>query len=457
MSFLVKRIGVPIAETISRLPVRKYLRELLRTQWLTTDEIREIQNQKLVAIIDHAYNNVPFYREAMIEHNVTPKDIHSTEDLAKLPIITKDIVRANFPDNMISDKFKFSRLIEMTSSGSTDEPFRFVLNREEKARKWAGLYRFWDWAGYTLGDRIVNIQVFPLRVFKKIKALQYLETKYSGILGLPAAELYTDNANSFIDKIVQFKPKAVRGYSSTLSYLAQTLIDTDTKLKVSAVCTTGETLHKYQRELINKAFGCKVFDGYGGEGMEVAAQCDHNDGYHINAENVFVEILNEDGKPCKPGEEGQIVLTDLNRSSMPFIRYNIQDLGVLSDRQCSCGRGLPMLERISGRLTDVGVTPSGKLISAYFFSVLFREVVPRIKQFQVIHEQRDRLLIYIVPGEGFEEVRDFLNRRIQEGIGSDVSFKIKTVDEIPLAQSGKIRLFVSNHGIKPVGMTEEDG
>lgn len=456
MSFIVKHVGIPIAETIARMPVSKHLRELLRTQWLSLDDIRMMQERRLASVIEHCYNTVPLYRRFMDERSLTPEDIRSVEDLVKLPILTKEIIRANYPELVISSSFRPSQLIETTSSGSTGEPFKFVLSKEEKARKWAGLYRFWAWAGYELGDRIVSITAFPPRAFKKASLLRYLETRYSGILGLYATELSADNVKSFIETISRFTPKVIRGYSSTLHYLAQSLTERGVKLQVSAACTTGETIHDFQRELIEAAFGCKVYDGYGGEGMEIAGQCGHDKNYHINAEDVIVEILDEDGRPCEPGVEGQVVLTDLNRYSMPLIRYNIQDLAALSGKQCVCGRGLPMLERISGRLTDVGVTPSGKLISSYLFSILFRELVPRVKQFQVVQEKRDHLVVYIVPGDGFQEVSEYVRSSIRERVGSEVSIDIKTVEEIPVAPSGKRRLFISKCGIKPVGLTEEE-
>lgn len=456
-SVLVRKLGVPLAEKLAGMPVSKYRNEYMASQWLTPDEIEQIRNQKLQPLIQHAYETVPMYQNALSERGITPSDIRTLDDLAKLPVLTKETIRENYPSGTISRNYRRSQLIEASSSGSTGEPFRYVVNKLEKTMKWAAIHRSWGWAGYELGDKMVSLTVSPHRVFKKNRFLQFLEARCSGVLGLPATELQADKVIPFIEKIIQFRPKVVRGYSSTLYYLAQSVVDSGLHLKLSAACTTGETLHDYQRELMESAFGCKVYDGYGGEGMEIAAQCGHGSGYHINAENVIVEILDEGGRPCEPGVEGQIVLTDLNRYSMPFIRYNIQDLGVLSSETCACGRGLPMLERISGRLTDVGITPSGKLISSYFFSILFRKVVPRIKQFQVVQEQRDSLTIYVVPGEGFEEVREYLLENIQAGLGSEVTIEIKTVDEIPLARSGKRRLFISNCGIKPVGLTGEDG
>ena len=127
MSFFVKKIGLPMAERLRGMYVGRYLKELLRTQWLSLDEIRSIQDAKLTKLIDHAYRTVPFYTEVMNRCGLTPDDITCVDDLPKLPILTKEIIRANYPDKMISTLFDASKLMVMTSSGSTGEPFRYVL------------------------------------------------------------------------------------------------------------------------------------------------------------------------------------------------------------------------------------------------------------------------------------------------------------------------------------------
>lgn len=451
MSLLLKRVGIPLAERIGKMPVSKYLGELLRTQWLSPEEIREIQNTKLAALIEHAYATVPFYRDTMDERGLKPSDIRTIDDLPKLPILTKDTIRANYPDKMVSTKYEPSELSQSTSSGSTGEPFRYMISRDEKARKWAGLYRIWSWAGYEMGDKWVNLTARPPRAFKHSGLLQRLEARYSDVLGLPAQELYAGNADEFVRRILAFKPRMLRGYTSSLYYLAQVMSDRGVKLNVDIVSTTGETLFDFQRELIESFYGSKAHDGYGGEGMEIAGQCEAVSGYHVNAESVVMEIVDSDGSACPDGVEGQIVLTDLNHYSMPFIRYNIQDVAVRSSKLCSCGRGLPVLDRISGRLTDIGVTPSGKPIFVQFFSIVLRNVVSKVRGFQVVQERPDLITLYVVPGDGFIEVADQIVAQAQDYVGSDVTVELKLVEEIPLAASGKRRLFISKCGMQVAG------
>jgi phenylacetate-CoA ligase len=266
--------------------------------------------------------------------------------------------------------------------------------------------------------------------------------------------LYSGNADEFVHKIIDFKPTMLRGYTSSLYYLAQVMSGKGVKLNVKSVSTTGETMFDFQRELIESFYGCRAHDGYGGEGMEIAGQCETEPGYHVNAESVVLEVVDSEGQACPDGVEGQIVLTDLNHYSMPFIRYNIQDMGVRSGKACACGRGLPVLDRIAGRLTDIGVTPSGKPIFVQFFSIVLRGVVSKVRGFQVVQERPDLITLYVVPGDGFDEVRQEVVAKAQDYVGGDVRVELKTVDDIPLAASGKRRLFISKCGIQVAGGDE---
>ena len=456
MMFLRKNIGIPIAEKVTGLPVRRYLYDLLKTQWLKPNEIREIQNKKLVALIKHAYETVPFYKKIMDDRGLKPMDIQTVDDLWKFPILTKEIIRANYPAKIISTKFDKSQLIETSSSGSTGEPFRYVLSKDEKARKWAGLYRFWNWAGYEMGDKYVNLTLAPPRAFKSNIIWQFLENRYSGVLGLAASSLYEGNAVDFLMQIVDFKPKMLRGYASSIYYIAQIAREQGLQINVDTVCTTGETLFDFQRESISNFYHCKVYDGYGGEGMEIAAQCGFGNSYHVNAESLILETVDLNGNPCDEGAEGQVVLTNLNHYSMPFIRYNIQDIAILSERQCACGMGLPVLERISGRLTDIGVTPSGKSIVVHFFTGMFMKLAPKVTSFQVVQEKPDLFVLNIVPGDGFDAVKDEIVSKTQDYVGNDVKVELKILEDIPTTKGGKRRLFISKCGLKAAGLDLND-
>ena len=121
-------------------------------------------------------------------------------------------------------------------------------------------------------------------------------------------------------------------------------------------------LHDWERRTIEEVFQCPVTNRYGCEEVSlIACECQRHDGLHVNADGIYLEVLRPDGTPCPPGEPGMIVVTDLVNRAMPIIRYQVGDMGVLSDRQCPCGRGLPLLEKIEGRMADYVVTPARRI------------------------------------------------------------------------------------------------
>ncbi len=449
-SFLRKKIGIPAAERLKGWPVRRYLRELEESQWRTPEQIRALQNEKLALLIDHAYNSVPYYRQVMDERGLTPADIRGVDDLSKLPLLTKETFRAQFPDGMISSKYDAGKLVTMTSSGSTGEPFKYYMSEDEKARKWAGLFRFWSWSGWSIGDRYAFLMAFPIRAFKNNKIAALIEDRFSGLMTIPAFQFFEEDASGHVDRLLKFRPLMLRGYASSIYHLAQIVQSRGLNMSLRAVCSTGETLFDFQREFIESVMRCKVFDGYGSEGMEIAGQCDAG-GYHVNAESVIVEIIGADDKPCPAGIPGRVILTDLNHYSMPFIRYDVQDVATGLDSACSCGRGLPVLKQIVGRLADIGVTPSGKGVVVHHFTVLFMKNVGAVDAFQVVQEEPDLFIISVVPGPRFEELRSQVLETLQVYLGNDVKIELKPVDRIPVTRGGKRRLFISKCGVQGAG------
>lgn len=452
MSFLVKYVGLPVAERLKGWPVRRYLRELETSQWWVPEQIAELQNEKLRRLIRHAYGTVPYYRELLDKNSLKPDDFESVFDMPKLPVLTKDAIRSHPIEHMLSSDFDQTKLVRLSSSGSTGEPFRYYLTEDEKARKWAGLFRFWSWGGFRLGDKYAVLAARPYKAFNS-GILGNIESKFSGVLNLSAFDMYNDVAPEYARKLAAFKPLMLRGYASSLHYLAQVVRDQRIDLKLNAVCSTGETLLDFQRELIESVFRCKVYDAYGGEGMETAGQCDYGL-YHINAESVLVEIVDDDGKHCPPGIPGRVVLTDLNHYSMPFIRYDIQDMAIQSDKQCPCCRGLPALERIYGRLTDVGVTPSGKGILVHHFTALFMKYVEAATAFQVVQEKPDFFILNIVPGPKLEEMKPTILAEMQKIVGEESRVEVRILSEIPVTAGGKRRLFISKCGLKGAGSVQ---
>jgi phenylacetate-CoA ligase len=443
---LARYVLYPIAETFIGTRMLKYLKRLEDTQWWSPDQIRELQHEKLRTIIKHAYENVPYYHRIFNERGLTDKDIQTADDLQKLPVLTKDSIRQNFTDLVAKDTKNRKPLLNATS-GSTGEPLKYYVDMAVTSINWAGTFRGWGWAGYKLGDKRATLAGSSLVPDTSPSLIKRLRWKGERDMPFSAVHLDNDRLALYAAKMSAYKPKFVRGYPSAVysfaCYLQKKGINT---IKPVAVFTTAEMLLPQHREVIEKQFGCRVFDQYGCyDGGLQAMECSEHSGFHISAEKVVMEFINVDGKPVSPGVSGEILATDLYNYSMPFIRYAVGDKGTLSTRQCQCGRGLPLMESLEGRTTDVLVFGNGVTLSGPALTLVFKDC--HIKQYQVIQETRDKLVIKIIKADDYSDndTNHFM-KILRAHIGNKVDIELQFVDEIRTTKAGKWKFIISRLG-----------
>jgi len=437
-SKVFRGIIFPVVEFTQRTKIQKYLRWLNTTQWWRREELEKLQNKGLRAIIKHAYNNVPYYHRLFKKLDLRPDDIKTKKDLQKIPVLTKEIVRRNLQD-LIARNISKKKFIRAYSSGSTGEPLKYYIDKDSYSMGWAQTFRSWGWVGYELGDPYVKVSLNP-----RTKIIKKLQDRLMRCRFVYPAKITVNNINEYLSKMNNIK--IIRGYSSAIYLISEMIEKADVSEKLiprpNAVSTTGEILFPHWREKIENVFDCDVLDCYGGESTPVAYECPEHNGYHIAAELTIVETLRDD-EVASPGEIGEVVITNLYNFAMPFIRYKLNDLAVLKDDECSCGRNLPMIDSILGRDTDIVITPDGRFLLVYFFTVLFK-YIEGVNQFQVIQEKLDKLNIKIVKNEKFTN-KDL--ERILSGIknaaGEEMEVNIEFVDEIPVSKSGKRRFVIS--------------
>jgi phenylacetate-CoA ligase len=243
----------------------------------------------------------------------------------------------------------------------------------------------------------------------------------------------------YYEIIRKYKPVAIEAYTSALVKLAR-LMKTDgvTNIHVPSAIVSAETLTENNRILIEETLRCKVFNRYGSrEFGNVAQECEKHIGLHINSESFLVEVIS-DGKPASPGKLGRLIITSFDNYAMPFIRYDTGDMGTASISNCSCGRGLPSLGSVDGRVTEFLVTPSGKLVPYLLFNYLFEQYGTYVTQFQVRQETVDAIHVKLVPAPGFTpDVEEQLIASFRIHLGDEMSITIEKVNEIPLTSAGK--------------------
>lgn len=449
---LIKYIIIPI-QNGGPIFWKNYI-AMNRSQWLSSNEIRNIQWKKLQKLLNHAYLNIPYYHKLFTTKKITTSNINSFEDFSKIPCLTKQIIRENI-DEMLNPKVKIANLIKQTTSGSTGEPvIIFSDNYAQNVHTVTG-WRFREWAGHKIGDKYAQIwggaafnkKKNTIISFIKLKIRKILDNLFDPIERLNANDTISDSAmEDFYLRIKKNKIQHLVGYTSSIFFFAQFVKEHHNgEIKFSSVRTIAEMLHDYQRDLIENIFNCKVFDTYGNrENGLIAAECSSHNGYHVSSENLFIEILDETGNPVPLGDNGEIAITDLNNYSMPLIRYLTGDIGKFSSKSCSCGRGLVLIEKIEGRKIDTIILSDGSLLSGHVFTRLLRIYSDEIEKYQFIQRKKGEadLLLKLSRSSNNEKFQmfqnnlsDFLNKRLE------INYII--VNEIPLHKSGKHKYIIS--------------
>ncbi|WP_437926606.1 phenylacetate--CoA ligase family protein [Sorangium sp. So ce291] len=440
---LFRNILFPLYET--RLRGRDTLRaldELERSQWRSEGEIRDLAFRRMLAALHFAEHNVPFYRARFAEHGVRVASVKSPEDLLRLPVLTRADLRAHAPE-LLAESF-VGRLYSSGTGGSTGQPVQFRFDHRTYERRVAAAMRSDGWAGARLGDRELHFWGTQLGETLAHKAKRSLHEAILRKKMISAFDLSDQRLAALLDEIARYRPQLIVGYTSALYQAARYALSEGRALPAPrGVVTSAERLFSHQREAIERAFGAPVFDRYGcRELMLIAAECERHAGKHINMEGVYVELL-RDGRHAPPGEAGEVVVTDLICRSMPLIRYKNQDVAVAAGAPCACGRGLPMLASVEGRVLDLLVGPDGQLLAGELFPHLIKDQ-PTIARYQVYQDRRRAITVRLVPGKGFQpETARLIERTVRQHLGERAEVSVQLVDDIPLTSSGKHRVTLS--------------
>lgn len=422
------------------LKVRKAMDD---SQWWPADQLESLRVERLRRLLGLAGKHVPYYRDLFARQAFDPNAVTSTADLQKLPFLTKAIIRAE-GDRMKSEIAQ--GLARFNTGGSSGEPLIFFIGNERVSHDVAAKWRATRWWGVDIGDPEIVVWGSPIELTAQDKVRQIRDRLMRTEL-LSAFEMSETRLDEFITSIRRKRPAMLFGYPSSLSLIARHaekrgIAMNDLGIKVAFV--TSERLYDHQRDDISRVFACPVANGYGGRDAGfIAHQCPQG-GMHITAEDIIVEIVDKDGSSQPYGTAGEVVVTHLGTGDFPFIRYRTGDVAVMSDKPCSCGRGLPLLEEIQGRTTDFVVATDGTIVHGLAVIYPIRDI-PGIKSFKVIQETQEHITVQLVldndcaPGVD-EKIADGIKARL----GKTIEVAIERLTEIPPEKSGKYRYIVSH-------------
>jgi phenylacetate-CoA ligase len=399
------------------------------------------RKRRLREMIEHAYRNVPYYREVFKNAGIRPSDIRTEDDLKYIPITSKGDLQ-NLPVVEITCQgIKEENLIERKTSGSTGEPSiirrTWLEERILQRFRWRSLKSL----GWRMRDRLSDVGL-P----ERIQPSDYqVPAKLFHLLGL-----YRRNKTDCrqpIEKILfeleAERPNVISGHPGVLSKLAQTIDSNNTlKNKLRFIAAGGETLTGSMKDNISRAFRAPVYNLYGSHEFNLIAwECKETGELHTCDDNIFLEVQRE-GVPVGKGERGEVVITGLHSFAMPFIRFRLGDVVTRGSDVCSCGQPFSTIGEVLGRMHDYFHLPGGLILHPYEISTAVkRQIRELIRQHQLIQETRERIIMKIVPVKRIERsVIDSLEESMKETLGGDVEFKIIQVEEISIEPSGKFRV-----------------
>ena len=431
---------MPLHAWLIRPQTKSVYETLHRTQWLSPEELRELQVWRLQRLLWHAYAHVPYYRRLFVDHGLHPRDITTPEDLQKLPMLGKADVSSNLFMDMFADTHTKSEMHRIATSGSTGQPFVTYVDRQQLEIRFASTLRSLEWTGWRIGDKQARLWHQTLGMNRTQVARERIDAALLRRTFIPAFELTDAGLADLAKQLNRSRPVLIDGYAESLNFLALYLQNGGTlDFEPRAVLSSAQMLTKDTRQHIETGLGAKVFDKYGArEFSGIAYQCGHSDDHHVLDESYIVEVLKE-GRPALPGEAGEVVITDLNNFSVPLIRYRIGDLAVAADNSevCPCGRGLSRLGEIQGRTQALVHCANGRWLPGTFFAHFFKEYAHLVQFFQVVQHEHGSMTLRIVKGAHWTRPAwDGLEKHLRDYVGnSDVV--VEYVDEIPLLATGK--------------------
>jgi phenylacetate-CoA ligase len=431
-------------QSLRKEDITGILTEIEESQWFSREKLLEIQWTRFKDLLEYSYKNIPYYQKIFKEAGITPDDIKSRVDTSKIPILTKDDIRANFEDLQAPGK----HLVELNrTSGSTGQSLRVVRDRASTGYHRANMFRFRRWYDADIGSfeatfRILN---FPFWERQTVRMKDFILNR----IRINERDLNERTMHRFCKKLESARPATFYGFPSLMVRFAeflkkQKIEPCPESLKV--IIATSEMLYPKQKEILEDFFKSPVVNEYGcTETGIIAIECPDG-AWHVPIESCLVEIVPVGGLE-DDDDVGKVIVTDLMNRAMPFIRYDPGDLARKSSGECICGRGLPTIEGVEGRIGQLVDLPDGRSVHAFIFLNIFKRAEKKseesIKEFQVIFTPPKDFTFYVVPDKNFnQDVLDYIKKRLKFALGEGCDFSFEFVIDIERAPSGKQEKFI---------------
>ena len=404
-----------------------FLLKVRKQQWLNPDDLRRLQEEKLRAMIRHAFKYSPYYRRLWKSRGIDPEGIRTVDDLEKLPVLTKcEVVRHynQFISLKYRELYRIGNVVVKSTSGSSGAPFRMIFDE-----------RAWDYLD------AVYLRALMAAGYDPRKPLAYywyeqFERKGHNRLGFMNKDYIpcTLSEEEQIAMLKKLNPKYVYYFSSILHSLSKRMSREGVNIDSKMVVTHAEVATKGMKKSVENAFGVRPLDQYGmNEFNRIAWECPEEAGYHVDADSLALEVLDQ------KGEMGRAVITGLTNFTLPLIRYDTGDTVSTLEDTCPCGRSLPLIKGVEGRTTKLIHLKSGRIITPRaLIDAMVR--IPAVQNFKAVYKGRNRFRIEVAAFDEGDRTIKTVENRLSRLAGEPIAARIKFVDVIRTETRGKTNL-----------------
>lgn len=422
-------------------------RRVEANQHLSFDEMARLNEREFVAHVHRSIARFPFYADRVRAHRGSlPKPGQPLRD-DELPVWTRHDQREFFAQQERPHDSMFAH----QTSGSTSLPVRFHITRASWEWRNVIVDRAYSWAEAEEGRKSLYVWAADQKrpdLAQRVKHGVHMALQRR--VQFDAFQQFGDAERAACVQLInRFRPHAIVGYTGQLVDIARYVRDHPGVLtwKARTLVNAAEGLQPGQRELLQSTLVDQVFLSYGcREFMSIGMECDRHVGYHLNTDNLRVEVVDNEGRAVPPGDEGRIVVTDFHNAATPFIRYEIGDIGVMApaNEHCACGLPFPLLKSVDGRLQDVVHTSNGP-ISALYVTYTMRQFDDWIEGYQVVQDARDRVTVRLLTKTDFTPERLApVEALLRKKLGADMNIEFERAAELVRRRSGKVALVISS-------------
>ncbi len=409
----------------------------------TIEAIRSYQLQRIRQICACSFEHSDFCRARINEAGIQDFETMTLDDFARIRPTTKSEIREQLPA-MISRKATIESLRKTATGGTTTSPTTFYMDWGTFHKRWATSYFQDRWMSRFRGERLAYLWGAPQDFPQTSSLKNKIRNAFSNVLFLRSTPLDEATFGDYYQRLKTFSPRHLQAYATPLSMFADFLLDRGLELKIPSISVTAEPLLAAAADRIEQAFGSRPYNWYGARELgRIATECSCRKGMHVNCYSLYVEVAS--GDKYVGQNQGEAIITDLWNIGMPLLRYQIEDVISVDTERCDCGRELPRIMNVAGRVADTFVNYKGQKIPGVSLTNRIMSGSTEVTQAQFIQRNLRDFEVLIVPGPDWSQhAAQSLHRALEEFLQESIEVEFRLVDEIPREPSGKVR-FCKSH------------